>query len=47
MLHEKIDGTNFEKLMTGELTEEDFTPINEADNVEKGNIEAETDNTEE
>ena len=47
MLYEKIDGTNFEKLMTGELTEEDFTPINEADNVEKGNIEAETDNTEE
>ena len=42
-----VDGTNFEKLMTGELTEEDFTPINEADNVEKGNIEAETDNTEE
>ena len=47
MLHEKIDGTNFEKLMTGELTEEEFTPINDADIVEEVNVDAETDNTEE
>ena len=38
MVHEKIDGANFEKLMNGELTEDDFMPKqenNETENVDK------------
>ena len=31
MIHEKIDGNNFEKLMTGELTEQEFSPTDEAE----------------
>ena len=26
MIHEKIDGINFEKLMNGELAEDEFAP---------------------
>ncbi|MGN1133625.1 MAG: ATP-dependent zinc metalloprotease FtsH, partial [Oscillospiraceae bacterium] len=32
MIYEKVDGETFEKLMTGELTEEDFTPHDEKEN---------------
>ena len=33
MIHEKIDGVNFEKLMNGEITESDFMPESNDSNV--------------
>ena len=37
MIHEKINGDDFEKLMKGELTEEEFTPVPETENTQAEN----------
>ena len=36
MVHEKIDGVNFEKLMNGEITEADFMPESNDSNITNG-----------